>query len=211
MDDLYAPADTPDRLTPTAFTIGTIAIVVGAASIACAGFAVVLFGLPAHLPITLHPTDQRFLEIFTALAAHHAISLYLWLVAMVAGLTIAIAGLLDHRPELQTIGVALVATAGSLFWFGVMNPALAERETLRGFAQAVSGARTARDRGGSYRSRRLRSGFLFAAAVAEDLSLPLRRRRPAAALYRAARRDLCGNDTGPARLPETDPHFGIGG
>lgn len=138
VDDLYAPADTPDRLTSTAFTIGTIAIVLGAASIACAGFAVVLFGLPAHLPITLHPTDQRFLEIFTALAGHHAISIYLWLVAMVAAVTIAIAGLLDHRPELQAIGVALVATAGSLFWFGVMNPALAERETLRGFAQAVA-------------------------------------------------------------------------
>jgi 4-amino-4-deoxy-L-arabinose transferase-like glycosyltransferase len=138
VDDMYAPADTPDRLTASIFVIGTRAIVAGAALITLAGLGIALLGVPHHLPLTLHPTDQRFLEIFSELAAHHAISLYLWLVAMIAAIVVTGAGLLDHRPELQAVGVGLIAAAASLFWFGVMNPALAERETLRGFAQAIT-------------------------------------------------------------------------
>ncbi|HEX4210371.1 MAG TPA: glycosyltransferase family 39 protein [Candidatus Binataceae bacterium] len=136
--DLYAPADTPDWLTAAVFTIGTSIIVAGAALITCAALGVTLLGLPEHLPVTMHPTDRRFLEIFGALAAHHAISLYLWLLATILAVAVAGAGLLDHRPEVQAAGVGLIAMAGGLFWFGIMNPALAERETLRGFAQAAS-------------------------------------------------------------------------
>jgi 4-amino-4-deoxy-L-arabinose transferase-like glycosyltransferase len=138
VDDMYAPADIPDRLTASIFATGTGVIVAGAMLITLAGLAAILLGLPNHLPLTLHPTDRRFLEIFGALATHHAISLYLWLVTIVAAIAIATAGLFDHRPELQAVGVGLIAAASSLFWFGVMNPALAEQETLRGFAQAVA-------------------------------------------------------------------------
>jgi 4-amino-4-deoxy-L-arabinose transferase-like glycosyltransferase len=138
VDDIYAPADTPDRLTASILTAGTACIVAGAALITLAGIGVALIGAPAHLPVTLHPTDRRFFEIFGELGARHAISLYLWLIAMIAGVAVASAALFDHRPQLQAIGVGMLAAAGSLFWFGVMNPALAERETLRGFAQAVT-------------------------------------------------------------------------
>ncbi|HTT77485.1 MAG TPA: glycosyltransferase family 39 protein [Candidatus Binataceae bacterium] len=138
VDDLYAPADTPDWLTSAVFMAGTGVIIAGAALITIAGAAVALLGLPHHLPVTLHPTDRRFLEIFGALAARHGISLYLWLLGMIAAVVVAGAGIFHHRPEVQAIGVGLIAAASSLFWFGVMNPALAERETLRGFAQEVA-------------------------------------------------------------------------
>ncbi|HUN60084.1 MAG TPA: glycosyltransferase family 39 protein [Candidatus Binataceae bacterium] len=138
VDDLYAPADTPDRPTALTFATGTDVILAGAALITLAGIGVALLGLPNHLPTTIHPTDRRFLEILAELAATHAISLYLWLLVMVAAILVTGAGLFEHHPELQAIGVGLIAAAGSLFWFGVMNPALAEQETLRGFAEAVT-------------------------------------------------------------------------
>jgi 4-amino-4-deoxy-L-arabinose transferase-like glycosyltransferase len=138
VDDLYAPPENPDWLPATAFTAGTIAIAAGAALIAIAAADVTLGGLPAHALARLHPTDRRFLEIFLELAASHGPPLYLWLVTTVAGVIVAVRGVVKHRPVLQAAGTAVIAAAGSLFWFGVMNPALAERVTLRGFAQEVT-------------------------------------------------------------------------
>jgi 4-amino-4-deoxy-L-arabinose transferase-like glycosyltransferase len=138
IDDLYAPPERPDRLLTMVFAAGTIVIAIGAALIALAAVDAALGGIPANTLTRLHPTDRRFLEIFLALAASHGLSLYFWLAATIAGVIVAVRGLLKHAPEVQTAGVALIAAAGSLFWFGVMNPALAERLTLRNFAQAVS-------------------------------------------------------------------------
>jgi hypothetical protein len=38
----------------------------------------------------------------------------------------------------QAAGVLVAGAAGVLFWFGTMNPALAEHETLKGFAVEVA-------------------------------------------------------------------------
>jgi hypothetical protein len=40
--------------------------------------------------------------------------------------------------QLQAAGVMIFAAAGSLFWFGILNPALADLETLRDFAREVA-------------------------------------------------------------------------
>jgi hypothetical protein len=138
VDDLYAPAETPDWLPATVFAAGTMVIAVGAALITITAADLAMGGLPAHIIGRLHPTDRRFLEIFLALAASHEPSLYLWLAATIAGVITAVRGVMKRRPEVQASGAALIAAAGSLFWFGVMNPALAERVTLRSFAQAVT-------------------------------------------------------------------------
>jgi 4-amino-4-deoxy-L-arabinose transferase-like glycosyltransferase len=138
IDDPYAPPEKPDRVPRAVFTAGTIVIAAGAAFILFAAAEIALRGLPAHLLPRLHPTDRRFLEIFLSLAARHGLSLYLWLIATAAGIILAVRGLLRLHPQSQAAGVGIIAGAGSLFWFGVMNPALAERVTLRGFAEAVT-------------------------------------------------------------------------
>jgi 4-amino-4-deoxy-L-arabinose transferase-like glycosyltransferase len=138
VDDLYAPPERPDRLLTIVFGTGTIMIATGAALIVIAAVDAAFGAVPANTLTRLHPTDRRFLEIFLALAARHGLSLYFWLAATIAGVIAALRGLLRYAPEAQMGGVALIAAAGSLFWFGVMNPALAERVTLRNFAQAVT-------------------------------------------------------------------------
>jgi len=60
-----------------------------------------------------------------------------WIAAFVAAGITGIIGLRRRDPQLQATGVLIVAAAGSLFWFSVMNPLLSEGETLRDFAREV--------------------------------------------------------------------------
>ena len=136
--DFDPPVEPADTVAAAAFQAGTIAIAAGAAVIVLAAIVVIVRGLPAQLPLRLHPTDRRFLEIFAGLAARVAPSLILWLIAFTAGVIAAIAGLRKRSPAFQALGAGLIAFAGGLFWFGAMNPALAKRETLRDFAHQVA-------------------------------------------------------------------------
>jgi len=136
--DFDPPVEPADTVAAAAFKAATIVIAAGAAVIVLAAIAVMIRGLPSPLPVRLHPTDRRFLGLFAALAARLAPSLFLWLAASVASVVVAIAGLRKRSPELQALGAGLIAAAGSLFWFGVMNPALAESATLRDFARQIT-------------------------------------------------------------------------
>jgi hypothetical protein len=97
-----------------------------------------MFGLPGGLEERLHPTDRRFLEIFAAMAVRRAPTLIAWLIAFAAGAALALAGALRRKAELIAYGTAVIAGAGCIFWFGVINPQLAIEETLAGFARAVA-------------------------------------------------------------------------
>ena len=129
--------DPRDRALTIAFAIATAAVASAAIVIALAATAALVLGLPTPLPIRLHPTDRRFLEIFSAMASRRAPALLGWVAAFIAGGVTALVGL-RRGAQLQAAGVLIVAAAGSFFWFAVMNPALADRETLRDFAREAA-------------------------------------------------------------------------
>lgn len=127
-----------DRAFAIAFAVATAVVTVAAIAIALAALAIVIFSLPRGLSPQLHPTDRRFLELFTSLAASRSPALFVLIAACSASGVAGIIGLRRRDPQLQSVSVLIVAVAGSIFWFGVLNPALAERETLRDFAREVA-------------------------------------------------------------------------
>jgi 4-amino-4-deoxy-L-arabinose transferase-like glycosyltransferase len=136
-----SPPDSRDRAFTVAFAIATAAVAAAAIAIALAAVAALIFGMPPALTMRLHPTDRRFLEIFTALATRGApalIALIGWIFASIAGGIVALVGLRRRDAQIEAAGVFVIAAAGSFFWFAVMNPAMAERETLRDFARDVA-------------------------------------------------------------------------
>jgi hypothetical protein len=131
------PTVAPDRPFTIAFVIGTAAVVIAAIAIAIAAILAVVFGVPSGLSLRLHPTDRRFLEIFSSLAMRYAPALLGWIAGFIAAGATGIMGLRRRDPQLQATAVLIVAAAGSLFWFAVMNPLMSDRETLRDFAREV--------------------------------------------------------------------------
>lgn len=138
------PARPPTPLAPRdrafifAFVIATTAVAIAAIAIALASIGCLIFGVPPAWSVSLHPTDRLFLEIFTALATRYAPPLLLWVFASAAGASVVLIGLRRRAAQIAAAGVLAIAAAGSFFWFAVMNPALAKRETLRDFARAVA-------------------------------------------------------------------------
>jgi 4-amino-4-deoxy-L-arabinose transferase-like glycosyltransferase len=128
------------RVLARTFTIASLAIALGALVLASAGAGALFQALPSasELPFKLHPTDRDFLEIFTVMGAQHAQLLIAWVVASYVGAVAVYLGLRRVSASQQTCGVLIVAAAGTLFWFGAMNPALAARQTLAGFAREVA-------------------------------------------------------------------------
>jgi hypothetical protein len=118
------------------FSGASAAIAIGAAVMVTAALVVIGYGLPAEIPLRLHPTDRRFLEILVGLAFTR--SLLLWVIGSLVGAGLVVTGLLRRAPTLQASGTMAIAAAGGWFWFAVMNPALAQRETLRTFAARVA-------------------------------------------------------------------------
>jgi len=127
-----------DRAFMTIFAIATVVVAAAAIAIALAAVAAIICGVPPGWSLQLHPTDRRFLEIFSSLAARGASLLLVLIAACIAGAATAMIALRQRNAQLQASGVLIVAAAGSLFWFAVMNPALEERETLRDFAHEVA-------------------------------------------------------------------------
>jgi len=127
-----------DRAFATAFAIATGVVAAASLTMALAAVAAIVHGLPPGWSLRLHPTDRRFLEIFSSLAERWASGLLALIIACVTGGVAAIVGLRQRNGNLQASGVLIVAAASSMFWFAVMNPALEERETLRDFAREVA-------------------------------------------------------------------------
>ncbi len=126
-----------DRAFTTVFAIATGVVAAASLVMALAAVAAVIHGVPSGWSLRLHPTDRRFLEIFSSLAVRRASGMLALIAACVTAGVTAIVGLRQRNADLQASGVLIVAAAGSLFWFAVMNPALEERETLRDFAREV--------------------------------------------------------------------------
>jgi hypothetical protein len=118
------------------FSAGAATIALGALILVGAAVVVLRRGLPV-ISFKLHPTDARFLDIFCALAASHDYGLLNWTVVSAVGALVIARGAWRRLPGLGALGVLLIAFAGARFWFGVMTPALADRETLAPFAREI--------------------------------------------------------------------------
>jgi 4-amino-4-deoxy-L-arabinose transferase-like glycosyltransferase len=114
------------------FALGGAVIAAGELVITVLTLCLLIFGVPAKLPVKLHLSDRRFLLIFSMFAGRLAPQFVLWLAASTAGALAALIALRGSRLRAHAIGVAVIAAAGTLFWFGTMNPADAR---MRGFKQ----------------------------------------------------------------------------
>ncbi len=118
------------------FAAGSVIIAVGAGFIVIAAMVVIIHGAPAKIVLRLHPTDRRFLELLMQQAFNPR--LLLWAGFSLAGIALAVWGLLRATPAFEAYGTLMIAAAGGWFWFAVMNPALARGETLKPFARQVA-------------------------------------------------------------------------
>jgi 4-amino-4-deoxy-L-arabinose transferase-like glycosyltransferase len=125
----------------SAFALASATVAVAEIALALVAGAVLIFGVPPSFLARLHPTDRRYLEVFAALPSRSVpdlLALIAWLSATFGGGLITLNGVRKARAQREAFGVFLIAAAGSFFWFGLMNPALAQRETLRDFAGEVA-------------------------------------------------------------------------
>jgi 4-amino-4-deoxy-L-arabinose transferase-like glycosyltransferase len=118
------------------FSAGSVGVAIGATIMVVAAIVAASYGLPAIMASRLHPTDQRFLQLLVRGGASP--SLLLWAVLSLAGVGLIVAGVGQKISMLQPFGTLIIAAAGGWFWFAVMNPALAQRETLKKFAREVA-------------------------------------------------------------------------
>ncbi len=118
------------------FRAGSLATALGSITAVLGAIALMRYGLPSNLPIVLHPTDQRLIEIFLSLADTRHYGILNWIVLSLIGALVVLRGT-SRLPAMQAFGVLIIAVAGARFWFRVMNPALAEHETLKRFAHEV--------------------------------------------------------------------------
>jgi 4-amino-4-deoxy-L-arabinose transferase-like glycosyltransferase len=120
----------------------------GAATATACGILVIIIaiailvfsGVTASLGAHLHRSDKLFLNLLVSATAHGSPGVMLWMTLSILGAVLALSSIARRRPVPQSVGVALIALAGTLFWYGFMNPALASEETLKPFASVVDQA-----------------------------------------------------------------------
>ena len=122
------------------FDWAAIAIAVGVLVIIVAVAALLFSGSASALGSHLHRSDKRFLELLMAATAQGSPGVVLWMSLWILGAVVALSSFARGRRFAQSAAVALLAVAGTLFWYGFMNPALASEETLKPFASVVDRA-----------------------------------------------------------------------
>ena len=121
-----------DALVARAFGAASAILGIGGLLLAASMVLVLAAGLPA-LSAHLHPKDRKYLEVFHSLAGHPSSAFFLTVWTVSAFLLLL--GWRRTSLNLQLGGLMALAAAGIAFWLGVMNPALSNEESLKGFAQ----------------------------------------------------------------------------
>lgn len=116
------------------FEAGSGALIAGTILISFAMLWLAFFGAPAGLLAKLHRSDREFLLLTQTLIASGSRGVIVWAGLWLAGIALTIRGLVGRRIWRQACGAGVIAGAGVLLWFGTINPARAEQQTLRGFA-----------------------------------------------------------------------------
>jgi hypothetical protein len=120
-----------------AIAIASSVIAIGTAAVIIVALGAVAFGIPTWVVQHLHPTDRRFLTIFTNLTVRWSPALLIWLGASIVAAGAILYGTRRGNVAIQLTAVGAVAALGSFFWFGTMNSALERQETLEGFTREV--------------------------------------------------------------------------
>jgi len=119
------------------FDRASIAIGAGVLAIV-AGLAMLVFsGLGDTLAPYLHRSDRQFLKMFTAVSRSASPRVIAWAALWLLGGVIALNSARRRDALRQSVAVAIVATSGTLFWYGFLNPALASEQTLKPFAAVI--------------------------------------------------------------------------
>ncbi len=113
---------------------GVVALAVAAAI--GATLALAIGGTPAWVLARMHHTDRHFLAILVAMARAASPMFVLWAVVWTAA-AVAVGVTLRRRPMFACAAIGAIALAGTLFWCGAINPALARGQTLKPFAPVV--------------------------------------------------------------------------
>ena len=91
-------------------------------------------GRGANLGAHLHPSDKHFVEVLMSSGSRAAPGLLLWVSLWLIGGILAVVAFARKRPLAESASVALIAVAGTWFWYGFLNPALVAEQTLKPFA-----------------------------------------------------------------------------
>ena len=122
------------------FDWASVAIGVGGLIIVILALAISWSGAGARLGTRLHSSDRRSLELLMAAIASGSPMVVLWVISWLAGAIIVLISVAGGRAVAQSSGVALIAIAGTLLWYGFLNPALANEVTLKSYAGVVDRA-----------------------------------------------------------------------
>ena len=113
--------------------VGAFVMVVAAIASAASGASVIV---ARHL----HSSDRRILEILTTAISHASPFAIIWMLLSIIGGLLAMNPLRRYRLIDRPLGVATVALAGTFFWYGFLNPTVAEQVTLKSYAEVVDRA-----------------------------------------------------------------------
>ncbi len=119
------------------FDFASAATGVGVVAIVAIAGGFLIFGVPGSLVRHLHVSDRNFLATFISLGKRGSIALVLWAVAWLGGGAMALRALARGDSRSASRGVAAIALTGAVFWFGTMNPSLAQERSLKSFAAEV--------------------------------------------------------------------------
>jgi 4-amino-4-deoxy-L-arabinose transferase-like glycosyltransferase len=117
------------------FDWASIAIAAGVVVMVVALLALLWSGSAAAFG--LEKTSKQFLEVLIDATARGSAGVILWMFLSIAGAIVALTATARHQPFRQSCGVALIALAGTLFWYGFLNPALGEHRTLKSWTEVV--------------------------------------------------------------------------
>jgi 4-amino-4-deoxy-L-arabinose transferase-like glycosyltransferase len=127
------------------FDWASIAIGVGIVVIILTLTAMLWSGAWTTLGAHLRGPDRRTLQILMSAFAHRSPAAVLWITLSLLGAILAISSFARGQVIAETAGVVLIAIAGTLFWHGFLNPAVADEVTLKPYAQVVDSAVPAGD------------------------------------------------------------------
>ncbi len=121
-----------DPIVARAFGAASAILSIGGLLLAAAMVLELAVGLPA-LSAHLHSEDRKYLAVFRSLAGHPSSVIFLTVWTVSAFLLLL--GWRRTSLTLQLDGLLALAAAGIAFWFGVMNPALSQEQSLKAFAE----------------------------------------------------------------------------
>ncbi len=130
------------------FSAATVLVALSVLILVIAAILVIVYNGPVISGLRLHPTDRRFLELLVRQGVNPA--LLVWASLSLVGCSLGLGGWWKMEPIFEMSGILVVAAVAGWFWFGVMNPALARGETLKGFARQAAKIVPANERIGHF-------------------------------------------------------------